>query len=668
MKKTVDDVIDRISDAIAAGDGADVESYVAKFPRWESEIREAFPGILAMLELGLFEKTETENVDQAESLPGRTLGDFRIIREIGRGGMGIVYEAEQLSLERRVALKVLPLVSVLSPNQLQRFKNEARAAATLKHPNIVGVYSVGVERGVHYYAMELVEGHSLADSIVEMRGVGKSAEKITPSADTTPIAALSTQHTHQPQEYFRHSARLIADAADALDFAHERGIVHRDVKPANLLIDDQSHIWITDFGLAQLESDAGGTVTGDILGTLRYMSPEQASGKPAVIDFRTDIHALGATLFELLTHRCPFQTNDRAALLRQIAEDSPPSLCQIDSRIPKDLDTIVGKALEKDPVDRYQSAASMASDLRAFIDSRPIAARPPSVALRARKWTKRHSKSVAAAVLLLFLAVLGLTASTLLINRQRAVALHNANTAKHNAETAKKNASKADDNFQLALSMLEETLAESVAGNLVVEYIDPKHEELGRRGIEFYKQLAKRNNVDPETWTTYRLLVCIQQLKKATSLREKDPVLAEDAYLRALSLANELHAEKQDDPRYLAKLINCLDEYAVYLESSKRHDEAESQSQRAATLAKKLLESHPDFRPANYLIGTNHYNAGVRRQERGRSEAAEEKYIIALDYLEKAFRAEPLEERHIFRLAQCQYNLGLVYGRRGETI
>src|SRR5262249_46362898 len=218
------------------------------------------------------------------------LGDFRLLREVGRGGMGIVYEAEQISLGRRVALKVLPYAATMDPKQLQRFRNEAKAAASLHHEHIVPVYAVGCERGVHYYAMQFIDGRTLADMIQDLRAgpasvsegpqtatvvwhpPRESVASVKSAADTSPVAALSTQVGRKDKAHYRWIAELIVQAADALEHAHVVGVVHRDVKPGNLLVDATGKLWVADFGLARLGTDAGLTMSGDLLGTLRYMS------------------------------------------------------------------------------------------------------------------------------------------------------------------------------------------------------------------------------------------------------------------------------------------------------------------------------------------------------------------------------------------------------------
>jgi serine/threonine protein kinase/WD40 repeat protein/tetratricopeptide (TPR) repeat protein len=359
--------------------------------------------------------------------PEAPLGDFRIVGEVGRGGMGVVYEAVQLSLGRRVALKVLPFAAALDPRQLARFQNEARAAAQLHHTNIVPVYGVGCERGVHFYAMQLVEGRSLAEVIAELRrpgaegpapgrgvGAGLADELLGldglataprtpdpqptgpytpaegPAADTAPRAAPSTERSLRSPAFFRTAARLGAQAAEALEHAHQLGVVHRDVKPANLLVDGRGHVWVTDFGLAHVQSGQGLTLTGDLVGTLRYMSPEQALAQRVVVDHRTDLYSLGVTLYEVLTLEPAFGGRDRQELLRQIAFEEPRPPRKLNKAIPADLETIVLKAMAKNPAERYATAQDLADDLRRFLEDRPIRARRPTLAQRGRKLVRRH--------------------------------------------------------------------------------------------------------------------------------------------------------------------------------------------------------------------------------------------------------------------------------------
>jgi serine/threonine protein kinase/Flp pilus assembly protein TadD len=354
----------------------------------------------------------------AEQAPGQ-LGDFRLIREVGRGGMGVVYEAEQISLGRRVALKVLPFAATMDPRALQRFQNEARAAASLDHPHIVHVHAVGCERAVHFYAMQFIDGQTLAATIADLRRrscrpVPTEEQPTTPhvpgqpappAAETAPQAAASTERTRPDRAHYRRAAEWGIQAAEALDCAHALGVVHRDVKPANLLVDAAGRLWVTDFGLAQVQSDTRVTMSGDLVGTLRYMSPEQALARRVVIDHRTDVYSLGATLYELLTLEPAFRGGDRQELLRQIAFEEPTPPRRINKAIPAELETIVLKAMKKNPADRYATAKQLADDLGRFLRDEPIRAKRPGLLARGRKWARRHQAVVwSAALIALILA------------------------------------------------------------------------------------------------------------------------------------------------------------------------------------------------------------------------------------------------------------------------
>ncbi len=352
----------------------------------------------------------------------QSFGEFEIIREIGRGGMGIVYEARQRSLNRRVALKVLSLGISYSKSSLLRFQREAEAAARLHHTNIVPVYTSGYENEIPYYAMELVSGPSLDWIIRNLRtqasqpgasddclssgeSVGSANRTATEFFSKTPVYP-STRPSHR-SDYFDSVARLVAAAADAIDYSHKNGIIHRDIKPSNLLVSAGERVRITDFGLARATDDPSVTTTGELLGSPRYMSPEQVAPTMGTLDHRTDIYSLGATLYELLTLQPVFDGEHREHVLAKVIRDEPTPPRRWNPSVPRDLETICLRALEKSPEHRYQSAAAMAADLRLFLDRRAIQARPIGRIERTMRWYRRNRLTAALAAALAMSLALG---------------------------------------------------------------------------------------------------------------------------------------------------------------------------------------------------------------------------------------------------------------------
>ncbi len=347
-------VLDQYLEDLRTGKGTSREQLIAAHPELAADLEACLAGL--------------EFIHAAESpAAGRmqVLGDFRIIREVGRGGMGAVFEAEQISLGRRVALKILRFGAVSDPAALERFQREAETVAKLHHTNIVPIFAVGTERGVNYYAMQFIEGQSLAEVLAGSKG---------------PLAAGQV-------------AEWGLQAAEALAHAHQRGVIHRDVKPSNLLIDRENRLWLTDFGLARRLDDVTLSLTGALLGTPRYMSPEQAVASKKRVDHRSDLFSLGATLYELLTGQPAFQGDTPHDVIQHILTSEPTPIRQLVRGVPRDLETIVMKCLSKDPQERYSAASDLAGDLRAHLDGRPIRARRANPLDLARRWFKQHQRS-----------------------------------------------------------------------------------------------------------------------------------------------------------------------------------------------------------------------------------------------------------------------------------
>ena len=365
----------------------DLDAFVARYPESMREPLRAMclahQGIARELDFpGLDASIVTGQASAESGADHRRLGEFTILDELGRGGMGVVYLAEQAGLERRVALKVLNPALSFSSAHKARFRREVAAVGTLQHPGIVPIHAFGEFEGTLYYAMEFVPGRDLAQTI---RSLGQ-----TPAGQRKRLGLLP--NAPFPVEV----AELIAQIADALEHAHSQGIVHRDIKPNNIVLGADGTPRILDFGLAKRVSDDSDaalgtlTLTGDLAGTPFYMSPEQTLGRRGEVDGRSDLFSLGVILYELCTGHRPFVAEDLQSLIAQICFSDPTPIHKRQPNIPRDLGLICGKALEKDPKRRYASAKELAADLRRFTSFRPIQARPVSVGLRARRWMQRH--------------------------------------------------------------------------------------------------------------------------------------------------------------------------------------------------------------------------------------------------------------------------------------
>ncbi len=378
---------------------------------------------------------------EGERLPrmGQVAG-YKILKLLGRGGMGVVYKARQRGLKRIVALKMISAGGLHGPAELARFRSEALAVADLQHPNIVQIYEVGEDDGNPFFSLEYISGGSLAKKI---------------------------GGTPQPP---REAAHLVRALADGMEFAHQRGIIHRDLKPANVLLTETGEPKVSDFGLVKrLEDDAGQTQSGSILGTASYMAPEQAEGKTKEIGPRSDLYALGGILYELMTGRPPFRAASVLETLEQVRTQDPIAPSQFQPKLPRDLETICLKCLQKEPAKRYDTAAALAEDLRRFLVGEPILARPVSRAEWLWRWCTRNRRIAALCGFVAFLVVAWAATSTLLYRLARSnerIALANASLAEHNAQEARAKAHEALVNAETARRNAERASAnETLARN-----------------------------------------------------------------------------------------------------------------------------------------------------------------------------------------------------------
>jgi len=417
-----EELLDRLAEEFLArlrrGETPSVAEYVERHPDLADDIRELFPPLLLMEEAA---RPASADRDAPVRPAPSHLGDFRILREVGRGGMGVVYEAEQVTLGRHVALKVMPR-RFGDERLLDRFRQEARAAARLHHTNIVPVFGVGEHEGTHYYAMQFIRGRGLDEVIAELRRLracGTLAEGPLEIAD--------------PRAYYRNVARIGLQVAEALAYAHKQGVLHRDIKPSNLLLDAKGTVWVTDFGLAKEEGADQLTETGDIVGTIVYMAPERFHGWA---DPRSDVYSLGLTLYEMLILAPAFTDTNYQRLLRKVLSEFPPPLRRFDSAIPKDLETIVMKAIAKEPAQRYRSANQLAKDLDRFLQGEPIRARRSTARERLALWARRQPAATAL-VAVTFAAVVILIASAAWYGKQLSDALEVSREAERGANAAR---------------------------------------------------------------------------------------------------------------------------------------------------------------------------------------------------------------------------------------
>lgn len=375
--RALDDQMDLLvaeyADRLAAGGALEPDDLLARVP---AEHQPALDRCLRMIRAGISSAPRAS----AKLGPGAQLDGYRIVREIGRGGMSVVYLATQLDLKRQVALKVLRPGLAIDARHVDRFRREALSIARLQHPHIVQVYAVGEADGYHYLAMEHIDGKNLAQALADVpQATRRRCERekrkdacyaAADLAEATGVAALA-----RASSFERALAELLAPVARAIGVAHEIGLVHRDVKPSNILVHKDGRALIADFGLAKGDGDPGLSLTGEPLGTPYYMSPEQAALAAAPIDPRTDVYSLGVTLYEALAGRRPFEGDTPLAVLDAIRSTSPPRLTQVARHVSVEFEAVVERAMARDPRDRYARALDLATDLAALAEGKPTQAR-----------------------------------------------------------------------------------------------------------------------------------------------------------------------------------------------------------------------------------------------------------------------------------------------------
>lgn len=608
VQEELAEFLDRYATGLETGRREDINSFIERYPELRSVVERLVVDVEALCNISCESDSQGDAKHHDASVGlGMVLGDFEIIRELGRGGMGVVYLARQLSLQRQVALKMLPFASILDANQIARFQTEAQAAASLHHPNIVPVYSVGCERGVHYYSMQFIDGRSV-ESLINSLTLGATIDyslqesihsnPLPKATDSTIKAAESTQRTLRSANYVRQIVEKMSDVASALHFAHQRGIIHRDIKPSNLMIDRDGKLWVTDFGLARVQDGQNVTIDGDLIGTLRFMSPEQANGKTHLVDHRTDIYSLGATLYEMLTLTPAFDGTDRFEVMAAIQRANPASSRSINPAIPIDLETIILKCLSPNKDDRYSTAGEVAADLNRFLQNLPIIARRPSLADRLGKWAIRKKKWVAAAAATLLLTTMASVTFTAYVIQQR-----------NRAEMFAANAQLIVDRFgsefadqlegipgteEVRVRILKQTadyysqLIEYAKQDsaLVANAAHAEHrmaiisQRLGRldeAGQAFQNALRKWQLAIPADPNNLAKLVAFSSCHRDLALlqaRIGDIEAAQSSFVDAMRLIDSDSLKECDDTRLLSEVARTRSEFGLFLAKTDRRQQA----------------------------------------------------------------------------------------------
>lgn len=678
------------------GEKPSVEEYALRHPDLAEEIRELFPTIAV---------TERLKVRQAQTSAGRAslggarperLGDFRLIRELGRGGMGVVFEAEQESLGRRVAVKVLPRQWLVDEKQLQRFEREARIAASLHHTNIVEVFGVGQQDGFHYFVMQLIDGVGLDAVLAELaklvrdRGAEHDAPGATEAADDRAAAVAARRLLGDRAgmcgqvgpDYWLAVARIGLQAAEALSYAHRNQVLHRDIKPANLLLGGDGNIWISDFGLARGADSKEVSLSRDVVGTLRYMPPEQMQGKS---DQRGDIYSLGLTLYELLARRPAFGESDPSRLLQRIAQgESPPPPRSVVPGLPRDLETIVLKAISPEPSHRYPAAQDLADDLRCFLEDRPVQARRVGPVERLGRWCRRNRTLAAVSgIALALLMAVAVVASVGYVRTQHA--LEGEAAERTRAEATSALAAEVLDRVFDRLSpsrmrVRPQAEAEGMAGT---GWEDPGTPILSKESaalleemLPFYDRLAK------QTGERGSLRISVAEANRrvgAIRFRLGQMEEAASAYRRAAHLFERLRGEQTNLAALSLALAKTENELGRICAARRQSAEARDAHMRARALLESATQSaaqpgYPQFELARTLyflsleerpLPSSQPEPGERPASSGSERQRQLAQAVALlQNLERTPDASP-ECRHL--LALCFLEGAPVGGSRGPT-
>lgn len=554
----------------------------------------------------------------AARAPVRRFGNYDLVDTIAKGGMGIVYKARHVKLNRIVALKMILSGRFADDVEVQRFYTEAESAARLRHPNIVGIHDVGECEGQHFFSMDYIEGKSLADLLKDQALVPK------------------------------HAAELMQTIAAAMHYAHTEGVVHRDLKPSNVLLDNAGVPLITDFGLAkQVEGQSQLTMSGTIVGTPSYMPPEQAAGRVDLVNVRSDVYSLGAILYELLSGHPPFRGAGAFETIKQVLENEPVALRVLSPTIPRDLETICHKCLQKEPEKRYATAKELADELGRFLRGEPILAQPIGPLERSWRWCKRNPVIAATSFAALFGLVSALVATT--------VGYVQTSAALAQSEESRRQAMEAVNDLFTQVS--ENTLLNKPG-------LQPLRKELLGRALAYYQRFLQQRSGDPrvrdELASAHFRIALITEAIEST-----DKALP--LYETARAMQERLVQETPENPTRLEAYGNTLNALGTALATKKQHADAQQSYTTAAQVRTRLTTLAPENSEYQRMLANTYMNLGVSLRGAGQPEAARERFVQAQEIRVAALKQDQENWKLHRDLGKGYYGLGNLARQEGNA-
>jgi tetratricopeptide (TPR) repeat protein len=619
--------------AVDSGQAPSPDSFVAAYPGLETQL------LAFIADQNQLAALTPLRLGTAGLEPGQSLGDYELLGELGRGGMGVVYRARQKGLNRLVALKMILAGPHAGRDNLARFQAEAEAVARLQHPNVVQIHEIGEHDGLPFFAMEFCAGGTL-----ERRLGG------------TPLPP-------------RQAAVLAETLARAVQAAHEKGIVHRDLKPGNILLTEGewpseekerkggqlATVKITDFGLAKTLDGAGAgqTHSGAIVGTPSYMAPEQAAGKSKDVGHAADIYALGAVLYELLSGRPPFRAATSLDTLMQVISDEPVPPSRLQSRVPRDLETICLKCLEKEPRKRYATALDLAEDLQRFLDGVPIRARAIGSAERAWRWAKRNPwiAGLAGTIAVLVAAtVVSLAAGLVLVNAERQ------QTALARDEEARRRQQAREALDAMFSEVVEDWLARQ-------QQLTERQKKFLEKALASYEEFARDTGQDEQARAgVARAYFRVADIRQRLGQRRA----SEEAFRTSQQLYAQLAGDFPSEPDYRWRQAQCQNNLGTLFKATGRLNEARNAYQEAQGIYQQLAEEFPDRPVYRQDLAGSHHNLATLFELLGRATDAETNYARAISHYERLAKEFPAEAIYQERLASSHNSRGVLYGTTGR--